>query len=131
MKRIKGKRVSEIEGQLKGLECEELYIPIPLSKALAFRILSKVKGLKVIFLSPSSMRRTSKSVIEALEQVGVKVFELKVSRGRPRKYDKREEEKVGRLAKMGIKAREIAKKTGIPLRSVYLILERVGLKRRA
>ncbi len=106
---------------------EEVYVARRISRTLAARLLQEHPDLKRILVPRSLYEQTSKRIIAALRKVGVEVLPTGRGRGRPRKYGDDVVAKVMEMKKRGATVREIAEKTGIPVRTVYYIL-RQGYK---
>lgn len=83
-------------------------------------ILDQYPGLKKITCPPSLYSRTSPKYLDALNELGINVVPVK-KKGRPKKYDDEETEKIQKLLKSGQTPKKIAETLGIPLKTVYYL----------
>lgn len=100
----------------------EVYINLRPTKEILVRILENAPNVKLIGCPPSLYPKVSKRVIRALKQMGIEVVPIQRSRGRPKKYDERIVVKIRELVKTGKTPKEISRELGIPLRTVYYML---------
>ncbi|MCD6372973.1 MAG: DUF1699 family protein [Thermococcus sp.] len=106
----------------------EVYINLRPSKEILVRILERAPNVRRISCPPSLYPKVSKKVIDALSQIGIELVPESYPRGRPRKYDERTIREVQSLLMKGVPAKEVSARTGIPLRTVYYIMEQTGMK---
>jgi len=99
---------------------EEIYMNKPLSLGRIMELLNKYPNLKKIGCPPSLYSRISPKYLQALDELGVKVEPVE-KKGRPKKYNNKDTEKVELLLKSGHTPREIAETLKIPLKSVYYL----------
>ncbi|ADT83473.1 DUF1699 family protein [Thermococcus barophilus] len=100
----------------------EVYINLRPTKEILVRILENAPNVKLIGCPPSLYPKVSKRVIRALRQMGIEVVPIKKSRGRPRKYDEAVLLRIRELMTQGKSPKEISRELGIPLRTVYYML---------
>ncbi|HDZ35596.1 MAG TPA: DUF1699 domain-containing protein [Thermococcus sp.] len=109
-------------------EVTEVYINLRPSKEILVRILERAPNVRKISCPPSLYPKVSRRVINALAQMGIDLVPESYPRGRPRKYDERTIREVQDLLRKGVPAKEVSARTGIPLRTVYYIMEQAGVK---
>jgi len=102
---------------------EEIYVSQPLTIQRIMELLEQHPDLVQIKCPPSLYARTSSRYLGALENLGV-VVEPEKRRGRPAKYGDEEVKKIDELLSQGKTPREIARLTGIPLKSVYPLIQK-------
>ncbi|NPA86384.1 MAG: helix-turn-helix domain-containing protein [Candidatus Diapherotrites archaeon] len=107
---------------------EEIYVARRISKGLATTLLSLFPNLKRIHAPRSVIELSSPKVLEALRRVGVEIVETGRRPGRPPKYDEETLKLIVEKYKSGEAVSEISRSTGIPIRTVYHILRRLGLR---
>ncbi|WP_324735736.1 DUF1699 family protein [Thermococcus sp. SY098] len=100
----------------------EVYINLRPTKEILVRILENAPNVKLIGCPPSLYPKVSKRVIRALRQMGIEVVPIKKSRGRPRKYDEAVLLRIRELMAQGKSPKEISRELGIPLRTIYYML---------
>ncbi|ALM74670.1 DUF1699 family protein [Thermococcus barophilus] len=100
----------------------EVYINLRPTKEILVRILENAPNVKLIGCPPSLYPKVSKRAIRALRQMGIEVVPIKKSRGRPRKYDEAVLLRIRELMTQGKSPKEISRELGIPLRTVYYML---------
>lgn len=100
----------------------EIYVNKPLSFSRIMELLDQYPDLKKISCPPSLYSRISPKYIEALNELGVSVVSVE-KKGRPKKYDEKDTQKIQNLLKSGITPLEISKTLGIPLKTVYYLKE--------
>lgn len=97
----------------------------PITKKLStndvLHLLGSSKEVKHLVLSEGSYRHLPKRVLKSLKKIGVSIDVVKLRRGPPTKVDVK---KIASLYKSEFPADEIAKKTKIPLRTVYYHLKK-------
>lgn len=93
----------------------------PLTKDLAYRILSDNEDVEEIIIPKSCMRRTSKRVINVLKEMGIEI-NVSYKRGRP-KTSEDVIKKIHMMRKRGYSAKMISTELKVPLRTVYHILK--------
>ena len=101
---------------------DEIYVNQPLSFSRIMELLDQHPDLKKISCPPSLYSRISPKYIQALNELGVTVVSV-AKKGRPKKYNEKDAENVQYLLKSGNNPHEIAKKLGIPLKTVYYLNE--------
>ncbi|MEM1546847.1 MAG: hypothetical protein QXP91_10345 [Candidatus Methanomethylicia archaeon] len=99
-----------------------IYINKRPSLPITLELLNKAPNLKIIYLPPSIYSSISERIAESLKSVSVAIKPLTVKRGRPPKYTDIHRSKIVELRKLGYSISEISKKTGIPKRSIYHLL---------
>ena len=102
----------------------EVYVNLRPTKEILVRILERAPNVRKISCPPSLYPKVSKKVIAALAQMGIELVPEGYPRGRPRKYDERTVRQVRELLMKGVPAKEISSRMGIPLRTVYYMMER-------
>ncbi len=107
---------------------QEVYLNTRPSVQIIITLLNKASGLKTIYVPPSLSRETPERIKKALNKIGAELIPLNKTKGRPRTYNEGELNTVFKLAKQGKTAKQIAKKTGIPLRTVYYYLRKRNSK---
>lgn len=100
---------------------QEIYINQLLTSHKIMAILDKNPEIKKIICPPSVYKRTAPKYIEALANLGVKVEPVS-KRGRPKKYDEKDLEKINKLSNQGSTPREISDTLEIPLKTVYYFI---------
>ncbi|MDV3104382.1 DUF1699 family protein [Thermococcus waiotapuensis] len=100
----------------------EVYINLRPTKEIVVHILERAPGVRRISCPPSLYPKVSRRIISALSQLGVELVPERFPRGRPKKYDERIVEKVIEMTKRGTPMREISERLGIPLRTVYYLV---------
>ncbi len=124
---VKARDNSELIRKLQkmlGPEVTEVYINLRPTKEIVVRILESAPNVRRISCPPSLYPKVSKKIINALEQLGIELVPEKRLRGRPKKYDEKTVKLVREMAGMGIPMREISERLGIPLRTVYYMVEK-------
>ncbi|WP_297458506.1 DUF1699 family protein [Thermococcus sp.] len=106
----------------------EVYVNLRPTKEILVRILERAPNVRKISCPPSLYPKVSRKVIAALSQMGIELVPEGYPRGRPRKYDEDTVRRVRELFQRGVPAKEISSRLGIPLRTVYYIIERTGEK---
>ena len=101
----------------------EVYINLRPTKEILVRILERAPNVRKISCPPSLYPKVSKKVTAALAQMGIELVPEGYPRGRPRKYDEKTVGKVRELLQKGVPAKEISSRMGIPLRTVYYMIE--------
>ncbi|ASJ09309.1 DNA-binding protein [Thermococcus siculi] len=104
----------------------EVYVNLRPTKEILVRILERAPNVRKISCPPSLYPKVSKKVIAALAQMGIDLVPEGYPRGRPRKYDEKTVRQVRELLMRGVPAKEISTRMGIPLRTVYYMMERNG-----
>ncbi|NJE04601.1 DUF1699 domain-containing protein [Thermococcus sp. M36] len=104
-------------------EVTEVYVNLRPTKEILVRILERAPNVRRISCPPSLYPKVSKKVISALAQMGIELVPEGYPRGRPRKYDERTVRQVRELLMRGVPAKEISSRMGIPLRTVYYMIE--------
>jgi len=105
---------------------EEVYLNTRPSIQIIITLLNKAPNLKKVYVPQSLSRETPERIKKALNKIGVELIPFDKPRGRPRVHDEEALNYMLKLAKQGETARQIADKTGIPLRTVYYYLKKVG-----
>jgi hypothetical protein len=100
----------------------EVYINLRPTKEIIVHILERAPNVRRITCPPSLYRKVSRRVIHALSQLGVELAPEGFPRGRPRKYDNETIRQVVRMAEEGVPMKEISRRLGIPLRTVYYLV---------
>ncbi len=106
----------------------EIYINLRPTKEILVHILERAPNVRRISCPPSLYPKVSKKIIHALSQMGIQLVPEGYPRGRPRKYDEETVRAVIRLIEQGIPPKDISSRMGIPLRTVYYMLERAGVR---
>ncbi|KUH34096.1 DNA-binding protein [Thermococcus celericrescens] len=109
-------------------EVTEVYINLRPTKEILVRILERAPNVRKISCPPSLYPKVSKRVIAALAQMGIELVPEGYPRGRPRKYNERTIREVQNLLMKGVPAKEISTRMGIPLRTVYYLVEQTERK---
>nr|WP_206205613.1 DUF1699 family protein [Thermococcus sp. CX2] len=109
-------------------EVTEVYINLRPTKEILVRILERAPNVRKISCPPSLYPKVSKKAINALAQMGIELVPEGYPRGRPRKYDERTIREVYNLIRKGITPKEISSRMGIPLRTVYYMIEQMGAR---
>ncbi|ACJ16249.1 DNA-binding protein [Thermococcus onnurineus NA1] len=109
-------------------EVTEVYINLRPTKEILVRILERAPNVRKISCPPSLYPKVSKKAINALAQMGIELVPEGYPRGRPRKYDERTIREVYNLIRKGITPKEISSRMGIPLRTVYYMIEQIGAR---
>ncbi|NJD99622.1 DUF1699 domain-containing protein [Thermococcus sp. LS1] len=109
-------------------EVTEVYINLRPTKEILVRILERAPNVRKISCPPSLYPKVSKKAINALAQMGIELVPEGYPRGRPRKYDERTIREVYNLIREGITPKEISSRMGIPLRTVYYMIEQIGAR---
>lgn len=99
-----------------------IHITKALSSSMIVELIEKYPNLAEITCSPSVYNRTSKTYIDALEQLDIEVVK-KYNWGAKSKTNGAEFE-VLELSNEGLSAREISEKLGISLNRVYYLLRK-------
>jgi hypothetical protein len=102
----------------------EVYVNLRPTKEIVVHILERAPNVRRISCPPSLYPKVSKKVINALSQIGVELVPEGCPRGRPRKYDEETVRQVQELLRQGTPAKEISQNLGIPLRTVYYLVEK-------
>ncbi|WP_148882013.1 DUF1699 family protein [Thermococcus aciditolerans] len=126
---IKARNNAELIAKLQETldeEVTEVYINLRPTKEILVRILERAPNVRKISCPPSLYPKVSKRVIAALAQMGIELVPEGYPRGRPRKYDERTIREVQNLLMRGVPAKEISIRMGIPLRTVYYMIERTS-----
>ncbi|NJE31275.1 DUF1699 domain-containing protein [Thermococcus sp. 18S1] len=126
---IKARNNSELIAKLQEAlneEVTEVYINLRPTKEILVRILERAPNVRKISCPPSLYPKVSKRVIAALAQMGIELVPEGYPRGRPRKYNERTIREVQSLLMKGVPAKEISTRMGIPLRTVYYMIERTS-----
>ncbi|AEC51068.1 hypothetical protein PNA2_0150 [Pyrococcus sp. NA2] len=100
----------------------EVYINLRPTKEVIVRILENSPNVRIIGCPPSLYPKVSKKVINALNQIGIKIVPMEKGRGRPRKYSARTLELIDSMLKDGKSPREISEALGIPIRTLYYLI---------
>lgn len=100
----------------------EVYINLRPTREIVVKILKKAPTVKVIGCPPSLYPKVSRKVITALDRVGIKLIPVKHPRGRPRKYDDGTMARVEHMLRSGKSLKEISRELGIPLRTLYYMV---------
>ncbi|USG99568.1 DUF1699 family protein [Thermococcus argininiproducens] len=103
-------------------DATEVYINLRPTKIILVKILEKAPNVKVIKCPPSLYPKVSKKIVKALSQMGIELVPANHSRGRPKKYDVSTLKLIEELIKKGKTPKEISEELGIPLRTVYYII---------
>ncbi|WP_297513622.1 DUF1699 family protein [Thermococcus sp.] len=122
--RVSAKTYDELLRKLSELDEDvtEVYVSLRPTKEVVVKILENAPNVKRISCPPSLYPKVSKRVIYALGQLGIELVPENRPRGRPRKYDEKTVKLVRELAKKGVPMREISERLGIPLRTVYYMV---------
>jgi hypothetical protein len=102
---------------------QEIYVSQPLTIQRIMELLELHPDLVKIKCPPSLFARISPRYLDALENLGV-VVEPEKRMGRPPKYGDQEVKKIDELLSQGKTPQEIARETGIPLKSVYPLIQK-------
>lgn len=127
---VKAKNNTELLRKLDGTLTEdvtEVYINLRPTKEILVHILERAPNVRRISCPPSLYPKVSKKIIHALSQMGIQLVPEGYPRGRPRKYDEETVRAVIRLIEQGVPPKDISSRMGIPLRTVYYMLERAGV----
>ncbi|MDI3474548.1 MAG: hypothetical protein PWQ95_276 [Thermococcaceae archaeon] len=117
--------IRKLEDELNE-DVTEVYVNIRPTKEIVVRILELAPNVRKISCPPSVYPKVSGRVVSALRQIGVELVPEGYPRGRPKKYGAETVRMVVEMARKGLSLREISEKTGIPLRTVYYMVERFG-----
>ncbi len=122
--RVSAKTYDELLRKLSELneDVTEVYVSLRPTKEVVVKILENAPNVERISCPPSLYPKVSKRVIGALRQLGVELVPERRPRGRPRKYDERTVKLVRELAEKGVPMKEISERLGIPLRTVYYLV---------
>ncbi|NJE53739.1 DUF1699 family protein [Thermococcus sp. 21S9] len=122
--RVSAKTYDELLRKLSELneDVTEVYVSLRPTKEVVVKILENAPNVKRISCPPSLYPKVSKRVIYALSQLGIELVPENRPRGRPRKYDEKTVKLVRELARKGVPMREISERLGIPLRTVYYMV---------
>ncbi|GAB6135180.1 DUF1699 family protein [Thermococcus prieurii] len=122
--RVSAKTYDELLRKLSELneDVTEVYVSLRPTKEVVVKILENAPNVKRISCPPSLYPKVSKRVIYALGQLGIELVPENRPRGRPRKYDEKTVKLVRELARKGVPMREISERLGIPLRTVYYMV---------
>ncbi|CAD5244331.1 DUF1699 family protein [Thermococcus camini] len=126
---IKARNNAELIAKLReslNEEVTEVYINLRPTKEILVRILERAPNVRKISCPPSLYPKVSKRVIAALAQMGIELVPEGYPRGRPRKYDEKTVMRIRELVSRGVPVKEVSARMGIPLRTVYYMLERSG-----
>ncbi|WP_297536163.1 DUF1699 family protein [Thermococcus sp.] len=123
--KVSAKTYDELLRKLSRLteDVTEVYINLRPTKEVVVKILENAPNVRRISCPPSLYPKVSKRIIYALGQLGIELVPEERPRGRPRKYDEKTVKLVRELATRGIPMREISERLGIPLRTVYYMLD--------
>jgi hypothetical protein len=102
---------------------EEIYVSKALTIQRIMELLERHPDLVKIKCPPSLYARTSPKYLDALENLGV-IVEPEKRMGRPPKYGDKEVKRIDELLSQGRTPREIARETGIPLKSIYPLIQK-------
>ncbi len=105
----------EIEKKLDE-KTEKVHLSMRPSTTVLVHILSKAPNIKVIAIPPSLHKSVPSKIKRALEKVGVDLVAERRTPGRPKRRDPKP---VIELLKKGYSARQISKRLGIPVSTVY------------
>ncbi len=117
--RIKG--IKDLERFSELHKIKEVHISQRPSKRDLFELTRKLPNLKRIWVPPSIYSLLPKNL-----DVNVAISVSREKRGRPKKYGEEQIKQILEARRKGVNAREISKKLGIPLRTVYYYLENNG-----
>ena len=122
--KVSAKTYEELLRKLSELDEDvtEVYVNLRPTKEVVVKILENAPNVRRISCPPSLYPKVSKRVIYALGQLGIELVPEERPRGRPRKYDEKTVKLVRELAKKGVPMREISERLGIPLRTVYYMV---------
>ncbi len=122
---VKAKNNAELLKKLEGVlnvDVTEVYINLRPTKEILVWILERAPNVRRISCPPSLYPKVSKKIIHALSQMGIQLLPEGYPRGRPRKYGEETIKRLYSLAREGVPPKEISRRTGIPLRTVYYLL---------
>ncbi len=124
MEVVKAKNKSELMDILLELDSEinEIYINKRPSADIVVGILNNAPKIKTIYCPPSLFDQTSQKVVDALENVEIKLKPFDVNRGRPKKYEETLINSIKADAEAGNPIKNIAAKYDIPLRTAYFYI---------
>ncbi|WP_297469754.1 DUF1699 family protein [Thermococcus sp.] len=122
--RVSAKTYDELLRKLSTLDenVTEVYVSLRPTKEVVVKILENAPNVRRISCPPSLYPKVSKRVIYALNQLGIELIPEKRPRGRPRKYDEKTVKLVREMAEKGVPMKEISERLGIPLRTVYYMV---------
>ncbi len=125
MEMIQTRNKSELLQQIKNLrpETRELYINARPSMDIVMSIFESAPNLELLACPPSLLKQTSTRVFKTLNERGVTIKHHEVGVGRPKKYDSQTLGKIMSLRQQRVPVKDIAKRMGIPLRTVYYHLK--------
>ena len=115
----------------KGSPEEEAYIARRISKRLATILLTSMPNLKRLYAPRSVINVSSEEVLQALERIGIQVIPTGRRRGRPPKYGAETLKLLLEKYRNGESPSEISRDLGIPLRTVFHLLRKLGLRSEA
>ncbi|MBP1910841.1 DUF1699 family protein [Thermococcus stetteri] len=122
--RVKAKTYPDLLRKLEEAldeEVTEVYVNLRPTKEVVVKILEHSPNVRKITCPPSLYPKVSQKVIMALNQLGVELLPESYPRGRPKKYDEKTVKQVVEMARKGMPMKEISRKLGIPLRTVYYL----------
>jgi len=117
----------KLETALNG-DVTEVYINLRPTREILVYILENAPNVRRISCPPSLYPKVSKKILTALSQMGIELVPEGYPRGRPRKYDEETVRTVLSLVRRGVSPKEISSRMGIPLRTVYYMLERFSVQ---
>ncbi|ASJ02961.1 DNA-binding protein [Thermococcus profundus] len=126
---VKARNNGELIRKLReslGPDVTEVYINLRPTKEIVVRILENAPNVRRISCPPSLYPKVSKKIINALAQIGVQLVPEGYPRGRPRKYKEETVRTVLNMFSSGKGPKEISRTLGIPLRTVYYLIERAS-----
>ncbi|WP_258084308.1 DUF1699 family protein [Thermococcus thermotolerans] len=129
---VKARNNSELIRKLNEVlsdEVTEVYVNLRPTKEILVRILERAPNVRKISCPPSLYPKVSKKAVKALAQMGIELVPEGYPRGRPRKYDEGTIKEVQNLIMNGVPPKEISARMGIPLRTVYYMIEQLGVRR--
>ena len=121
--------IRKLEDELNG-DVTEVYVSLRPTKEIVVKILELAPNVKKISCPPSVYPKVSRRVVSALREIGVELVAEGYPRGRPKKYDAETVHSVIEMARRGVSLRKISERTGIPLRTVYYMVERFNSEKR-
>ncbi len=127
---LQGKRQKILAELSSGKHSDESEVRLKAkpSRALLLRLLERT-GVKQIHLSAGLYATVPPKVRSALGQAGVQLIVFPARAGRPDKYGADKTGEARSLLERGQTAKEVSKKTGLPLTAVYYYKLKMGKKK--
>lgn len=124
---IRVRKTEDLKNLRPDPNIKEVYVGRRLSKKLVAVLLSLYPNLRRIYVPSSLFETLSPRLKEALSSVGVEVVPTGRRPGRPQKYGTETLKLVEEKYRSGESPSKISSDLGIPLRTVYYLLRKLGL----